>query len=1118
MNVSYARLLGLIFFFMGERLAQSGATPAPAPAAPATPATPATTAAAKDVPATPPATKSATPAAPKAKPCNYQLLQMLRLEGVKPGQPDTTNYLCDILPKDNCCSETDQVKIVRQWNGLTKPTIEKFKEDMATMHINLLGLEKHLLGLQFSQIQFHFDQISWRRSNDQQCFNAKYMLEQNNYDLIKDSRNANQRIADAVSRAFVKLFVDGPGKGVIKAKPLRTLLDNYFKKELGVVNDIKLGGCFEPSIKATAERLSDVIFKELMALKEPTVILPLVPDKEVPEKFLMTKLQILPTINAALESQCKNTDMLFMRETISRIHMTTLMWSINTMFREFMTKQEVGRMNQHRNFNPDALILEIRDNVFADQAIYKYLGWFYFASSTGRYARVYRYLENRLLKVFTDTVMRSATLTNQSQNVFLQTVMKAFHEHALRSALEASYKRVYSSLLLIIGAERLIRRFYKPTKDDLPIEDFYKAYRRLIVNEPEVFGNWFLHKNCQKDKLSDQVNNRVWYFWQYALYRSGARYKENMVKQGELYAYDHCPEIAALAKMNMKQARYAEFMGDNKAVCASVNHHNLVREAIFNEEKFNHCLKVDETYRDKSLASTLGPIKDITKVLGEILELKASLYCSACSTSDSTNVDVGTNTLHMSNKFCFAFVNKYRGYLNWRYKTLQTFQNDLYQYLSCYSRDANTTVEMPYESDNGLVSSELPAWDDCSKVTSIDKVSICEPICNTFSLTSFSKVIDGDLASLRRLYNYAVTTLQINGHQFGDFDLKFDYSQTNTAVNLNDLRLKAGNKESPTIIVNEPNYPDIMVNPPKLSKSSRVLSSYTRPSRNLVYKLDDEEWTPYRKLQGAAATPAAPAAATAAAPAAGAAAAGAAAPAGAAGATGAAGDKKAPTAPAKPAPSAAAALILSKMSPELQKNEVIQKYAELLSSCDKAAITPLSILTSEEISNPRVVLKPNAAAISLLKMITKVSPKGIDPFQYKRIQLSEDRVSVIMSTKPDPGVGLDRDVIGECTAINAEVLNSFIGDTKIVITANFIPVSSDLGFLSVNNNLFIRSQPVPGASMIKWKARTKSDRITRVKNSPKDGSSAHTMSQRTTKHSKKTNRGFLSNLLTRVMF
>ena len=691
--------------------------------------------------------------------CNVKLLSALRLSGHPDGERPLRNSVCGIPAKDNCCSQIDEIKILKSFNSYTSPKVNKFADDMNQIYNDFVTIEPYMQNLNASNILYHFDNIAWRKTNESQCFNGKYFLEQGNYDLIKFGNNLTWQIVDAYATLLALNFTNQTGNSIIAFSDLQPLIFGMIFNDTNGTKDM-IFSFRSLAIPAWAAAFAANLVLNITALPQSVVTLPPVPPTSTATIFYTNLFQLQPMAEAALRNISSTYFNAVMQRRVSDIHVTVL---VNYLTTTLMTTLQNNYRMQVRNVNVSAIINNVADNMFYDPTLRQYLGWFYIPTSRARYIRVYKYCENRFYYLFAQTVMQSPDLNTQAQYAVLKEVMSAITDSSLRSSLWASYARIAGTFVTQLALSNYTVAIFLPTNSmtndtlyQLMIRDVYSITWSLDPNQA-LNPDWNTD-NAVRGNLQN-IANRV----------NGLLTTPYLLNTNQPN-FDARSALTRFARVNLRQARYAEFSGDNKRVCATVYRHSLVREAIFNEQKFSYCLQVTQNYQNVSASAALGPLMDVKTQIQKLLELKGTFYCAACSQKFSKMIDLDSNTIQLNNKFCFEFVQQFNTYLNWRYVIFQNFQSTIYQYLSCYGRNANLTDTFPYPSYDNLMPANFTAWTVCSQVTNIANISLCYPICQAISLTTYAAWIEGDRVNLKRLYDYAIRVLSTYGIQFGTYD------------------------------------------------------------------------------------------------------------------------------------------------------------------------------------------------------------------------------------------------------------------------------------------------------------------------------------------------------------
>lgn len=760
------------------------------------------------------ASKSSKSSKPKTRPqapgCPIRLLKALRLNGPDKNEEIQKSSICNISKRRHCCSALDEIKILKSLNSYSNPKLEKFSEDMSQIYNDFSSIEPYLRRLNISNIDFHFDNIAWRKTNESQCFSGKFFLEQSNYDLIKAQSNMTTTILRDFIRLVSRNITHGNRSSVIQPRQARMLLRRLFRTnrnlEIDLVDSI---GSF--AIEQWSNGFAEQFGALLARTQAPNITItvpvlqPPISRLEALERRLNFTSAVQRTARHVSEAYFLNT----LQSRASDIHVITLINYINSTLRA--TLQRNWRLVARR-INITEILSDIMDEMFFDPALKRYFAWFFNPTSRSRYVRVYKYLESRFYKIFSDVISRTASLSEHAHYAVLKEIMTSIADSSLRSILWSSYRQIAGAISTHLALTNYTRLVFSPTPSQtnatffrLMVGQIYS--NRFLWNPVDLTSNVFVRgqasnnffNNLERLIRNAQVVNRVTFNVNLA---NGRRM--NLLDVGN-----------AFNNINLRAARFAEFTGDNKRVCARVFRHNLVREAIFNEDKFRYCLRVNEGYQNTSAAAALGPLTTIKGEIIKILDLKRGFYCAVCNSQQARSINFAANTLTLSHRFCFIFVQTFRRYLTWRYTVFQHYQNTIFQYTSCFGRNANLTDTFPYESFDNIVPANFTEWEDCESVTTMTNVRRCIPVCQKIKLTTFSEWIEGDRVTLGRLYNYAITVMRQYGIQYGEFD---PYRDANGTV--------TGQKPTPRILQEK--------------------------KRNVVYSLHpDPYWMP-RRLAGAA--------------------------------------------------------------------------------------------------------------------------------------------------------------------------------------------------------------------------------------------------------------------------
>lgn len=703
--------------------------------------------------------------------CNKSLLSLLKLSGHEYGEIVANNTVCGISSNDNCCSKIDEIKIVKAWNSYTSPKLKKFSNDMSEIYNQMTVIEPYLKMLNASNIDYHFDEIGWRRTNESQCFSGKFFLEASNYAMVKNHRNFTAMIAHRYSRILGRAIA-GNSSGLITFSSARAMIRRTMNNSTRSVNNL-INSFNSFAMRGWVREFTANLTKTFEGANQTEINFRSLVGNETKESFINRKMNLSTVINDTSIAFGVRFFVRSLQNRASNIHVHTLVQFINSTVR--FALQNSWQITA-RHINVTAVVDEIIDEVFFDPVLKRYFAWFLVPTSRARFIRVFKYLENQILKIFSDTISRSAGLAEQPHFAVLKLFMSTMSDSTLNSVLENSYNRITGAIITHLGLANFTENVWQPNNTasqsmfyQRMVSQIYNASNHLEMSL-DYFSSYIYSRNQEIVGFLQKLTNIV-------QSRNGNVFSVSMHNISQLSFLDAGNMFRDL---NLRTARFAEFTGDNKRVCARVVRHRLVREAVFNEKKFEYCLKVTEDYNNRSAVEELGSLNQVHDQISKILELKKAYYCIACSSRNSKRISISSNTIRMSDRFCFAFVNTYRDFLDWRYLAFQKYQNVIYQYASCFERDANLTLTYPYEIEGGIIARNFTEWQDCRTMMSIQNISLCYSVCSQVKLTNYAEWIEGDLGVLTKLHVYVLTLLREYGIQYGKFNPKKGLNSTQT--------------------------------------------------------------------------------------------------------------------------------------------------------------------------------------------------------------------------------------------------------------------------------------------------------------------------------------------------
>jgi hypothetical protein len=712
---------------------------------------------------TTPDAKASTPLPSLQPACNRVLLNALRLNGHEKKAIVKKNTICNIRAKQNCCSVVDEIKVLKFYNLYTKPKVKNHSEKILSTISQLKMFEDELHKLNISNIDFHVDHVYWRKTNESQCFSGKYFLEQANYDLLKVKRELPKRITDDFGEEFVTTFNSGQYVGLFDLKEFKIVIDTAFESDNTLYEKL-LNNFGNDKLSNFTTEIGQVISQHLVNHKPTSSKLPPVEGGAPPNLYYAKLFNFTSIAQGALQKTASKFKVNFIQSKTSDIHLNELLFNIKYLLKTVCFN--VPDLKK-RNIDCNDLTEFVLAEILADKTLWRYLNYMLFPLSKYRYARVYSYLKNRIFKLIFDGIVKSDSLSTHSAYEIHAKIIENISTSAISGILWSGFRRIAGTVITYLATPTLINTALVCDSKQNP-GDLYPTFVSFLFKATLVLEA-SAPMSPETDPSIVNFYKKVNDFLTEFVKKSNVGCTVKALKDNKPLT----PFVKRFIKINMKRAKFAEFSGDNKKVCATVYKHNLVREAVFDERRFRYCTQLSLDFKESSASEALGDLEEIKDEMKKLRQLKKYFYCAACHSKDSTFISLTEGTINMSEQFCLDFVLKFKSYLDWKFTKLFEFQNKIFQFLSCFGKTGNLTDEYPYESFNDLIPKNFTDWTRCSKVTSVKNITDCSNLCSEIKIHTISKLIDGDRKSLKKLFNFGLNVLTQYGIQMGKFDQNY---------------------------------------------------------------------------------------------------------------------------------------------------------------------------------------------------------------------------------------------------------------------------------------------------------------------------------------------------------
>ena len=512
-------------------------------------------------------TKTTGPAAQSAPVgCQPRLLNTLRLSGLKPGEKAKDMKICPITADDNCCSPIDEVKIINLWNYYSAPKVNKVAQDTIESVKKILDLDPYVRVLNATLIRYHYSNLRWRKTNETQCFNGKFFLEQVNYDLF-DGENTiiNQFSIDLQADLLKKLQLANT-MNVLSTDRLRDTIKSAVIGNATLLSYLShsLGNFAQPF---AANITGNVLADELAKLPATEVNLVGKKANETVVDYLQKVFKFNQTIGDVLSILSDKYANLFLQTSAASLHLNQ---TIDYLQKTFLPTLKSNTEISSFGINVERLIGEIIKSISSDITLKKYLLWFLVPEDITKFKKVYNYLLNRLFMLVANSVLKSRTTKDVAPATVMATVLSVLKTTKFEDVLKRSYGEILGNAVtrdIVLG---YLSQNYNPAPNQ-------PAAALAFLNASPYCFNSTAFK-----PLSSLTN-----FDPNTILPTVKTATTDILKQVsiDLEANFTIPIETAVTRfctLNRQLTEYAEFIGDQKEVCAVVYKHNIVREAIFN--------------------------------------------------------------------------------------------------------------------------------------------------------------------------------------------------------------------------------------------------------------------------------------------------------------------------------------------------------------------------------------------------------------------------------------------------------------------------------------------------------------------------------------------------------
>ena len=696
--------------------------------------------------------------------CNNQLLQTLQLKGLKSPADATDMKICKVSKEDNCCSEMDEIKILKAWNSYSQPKINKYSEDAITSYNKILQLDPFVRGLNETQIRYYYSRIKWHHKKQKDCFNGQYVMDQANYALIAGSRSLMDNFMKNLTRQIVNATIANNTKKIVVSAKIKSVFWVQVASDLEIRRKLFYGlGTFAQN--ETIAQVADLFATSLSRLDSKFLNIKNKTADQSDKDFLLTRLDIVNNLNTVLNALNATYFSQVLQSRATDFHLA----KIENYFRTVLPASRIyNDLVNITDVNSTSLAQYIIDDIRGDPIVKRYLAWFLMPNDDKSFFTVYNYLVSRIYRVVSERVLSSKnpSMKNATNYQTMGLFMEYLNNNTLSKVLAQSYADIANHVITILYiTDAMASPSYKPVSASLS-----RAAVFFEVNKSFFQGSLL---NITVTGTTPANISK----WDSSMFLKGTisaitKINDNLKNIGEQLtltptAANLTTFLNAFRQLNREKIEYAEFQGDQKKVCATVIKHSVIREAVFNKRKFAYCSNIVSEFKNQTIDSILEPLKTIKSQLDQILTMKRSFYCAACSKSSMKYINVAGTSIITSFKSCTDFFSSFRNYITWKTVTFENYLSKLFQYLRCFETDGDSKIALPYNYPWLENANLIDLASQCSNMKDETEAAACADLCSKIDPVNYSSFFEGDRVAINKIYNYILNVVRSYGIRYG---------------------------------------------------------------------------------------------------------------------------------------------------------------------------------------------------------------------------------------------------------------------------------------------------------------------------------------------------------------
>ena len=350
--------------------------------------------------------------------------------------------------------------------------------------------------------------------------------------------------------------------------------------------------------------------KYLTSLPPKRISLPQLSKDVNLTKFLNTTFNLSTLVKPVIKRLSRQYFTESIQSKASSIHVESLIKLSNEIISNVMSAK-LTRMDGMVKRDP--LRKQILTNLINDQVLKRYIGSFLVPADSATFQMIYKYTEEKIYKLISDTIVASAAITKAQPTVILGQLLEQIVAKSdfLQNVLNRGYCKIRTSIAAHLQLNKNLYLFLGPAYVGKQ-HHFYSEMVSRFYNVPSSFSS-YQGLDGQSLYYCD-VNRNVPELITKVLEDINAKLKWNVNLQYNRTGLGSSDQ-ADFDALNRKAIFVAEMSDTQEKACLSTEKHSLVREASFDKKKFAHCGKTIYDFRRAFLFASISKVSKNIKFL-----------------------------------------------------------------------------------------------------------------------------------------------------------------------------------------------------------------------------------------------------------------------------------------------------------------------------------------------------------------------------------------------------------------------------------------------------------------------------------------------------------------------